>query len=353
MKPATTPSPPTLPKRTSSRLSTPARDGAGRHSRVWRRAALWLVAALAVGAIASYLAYTRDLRATRDRLAAGSQIVATRHGPIEYTTWGEGPAVLVIHGAGGGYDQGVSIARAFGGDGFRWISPSRFGYLRTPLPADASTAAQADAFADLLDALNIKRVAVLGFSGGVPPALQFARRYPERTSALALLSGAPYTPLTASEQKLPVPIWVYQALFSSDFPYWVLQKVAHSRLEPIFDITPALRAAAPPEEQPFIAGMVDVFQPVTARTDGVRNEGAAVDPRARYRVDEITTPTLVIHARDDHLNPFMFGEYTQQHIPGAQFLPLASGGHLLLGHHAEVRARVNAFLQQYVLRANQ
>ena len=157
MKPATTPSPPTVPKRTTPQLSTATRGSAGRHPHIWRRVALWLFAALVVGAIASYLAYARDLRATRDRLAAGSQIVATRHGPIEYTTWGEGPPVLVIHGAGGGYDQGVSIARAFGGDGFRWISPSRFGYLRTPLSADASTADQADAFADVLDALNIKR----------------------------------------------------------------------------------------------------------------------------------------------------------------------------------------------------
>jgi pimeloyl-ACP methyl ester carboxylesterase len=329
------------------------REGAGRHSRVWRWAALWVVGALAVGAGATYLAYSRDMGATRDRLAAGSQIIETRHGPIEYTAWGEGPAVLVVHGAGGGYDQGISIARAFGGEGLRWISPSRFGYLRTPLPADASTAAQADAFADLLDALRIERVAILALSGGVPPSLQFAQRYPERTSALVLLSSAPYTPLTAGEQKLPVPIWVYQALFSSDFPYWLLQKVARPSLEPMFDITPALRAESTPEEQAFIASMVDAFQPVTGRIDGVRNEGAAIDPRARYLVEEITTPTLIIHSRDDHINPFIFGEYTAQHIPGAQFLPLVTGGHLLLGHHAEVRARANAFLRQYAAGAKQ
>lgn len=331
----------------------PARGGAGHRSRVWRRIAVWLLAALAIGAIATYLAYAGDMRATRERLAVGSQVITTRHGPIEYTTWGEGPPVLVIHGAGGGYDQGVSLARAFGGDGFRWISPSRFGYVRTPLPADSSTAAQADAFADLLDALHIERVAILAFSGGVPPALQFAERYPERTSALALLSGAPYTPLTAAEQQLPMPIWVYQALFGSDFPYWVLQKVARSSLEPMFDITPALRATVTPEEQPFVDSMIDAFQPVTARSDGVRNEGAAVDPGASYRVEAITAPTLVVHARDDHLNPFSFGEYTAQHIPAAQFLPLATGGHLLLGHHAEVRAKVNPFLRQYAAGAEQ
>lgn len=332
---------------------TPARGSASHHSRFWRRAAVWLLGALAIGIITTYLAYARDMRATRARLAAGSQIVATQHGPIEYTAWGQGPAVLVIHGAGGGYDQGISVARAFGGEGFRWISPSRFGYLRTPLPTNASTAAQADAFADLLDALDVERVAILAFSGGVPPALQFAERYPERISALVLASGAPYTPLTAAEQKLPVPIWVYQALFSSDFPYWLLQKVARSNLEPMFDITPTLRAKITPEEQPFIDSMIDAFQPVTARIDGVRNEGAAIDPAARYRVEAISAPTLVVHARDDHLNPFTFGEYSAQHIPSAEFLPLASGGHLLLGHHAEVRGKVNAFLQQYAAVADQ
>src|SRR5215208_3005760 len=102
MKPATIPSPPPLSTRPPPRLATSARGSPGRRSGVWRRAALWLVAALAVGAVATYLAYARDMRATRERLAAGSQIVATRHGPIEYTTWGEGSAVLVIHGAGGG-----------------------------------------------------------------------------------------------------------------------------------------------------------------------------------------------------------------------------------------------------------
>jgi pimeloyl-ACP methyl ester carboxylesterase len=304
------------------------------------------VGVLAVGAGAIYFAYARDMRATRDRLAAGSQVVTTRHGPIEYTTWGEGPPVLVVHGAGGGYDQGISIARAYGGEGFRWISLSRFGYLRTPLPADASTAAQAEAFADLLDVLGVERVAILAMSGGVPPSLQFAQRYPERTAVLVLLSSAPYTPLTASEQKLPAPIWVYQALFSSDFPYWALQKAARSSLEPMFDITPALRAEATPEEQAFIAGQVEAFQPVTERIEGVLNEAAAIDPDARYLVEEITTPTLVIHARDDQINPLSFGEYTAQHIREVQFLPLASGGHLLLGHHAEVQARVNAFLRQ-------
>ena len=309
-----------------------------------------LLAGVIIASGGTYLAYAREMQTIGDRLSAGSQLIQTRYGPIEHATWGNGPAVLVVHGAGGGYDQGRLMVRAFGTEGFRWVVPSRFGYLRTPMPADGSTSAQADAFANLLDALEIERVAILAMSGGVPPSLQFAQRHPKRTTALVLLSSAPYTPLTAGEQKLPVPIWLYQALFSSDFPYWLLQRVARSSLEPIFDVTPALRAKLTPLEQAFVDDIVNAFQPVTGRTGGLRNEGAAISPDAHYLVQEIRTPTLVVHSRDDHINPFTFGEYTAQHIPGAQFMPLMTGGHLLLGHHAEVRARVNALLRQHAAR---
>jgi len=52
------------------------------------------------------------------------------------------------------------------------------GYLRTPMPADASAAAQADAHACLLDALGIRRAAVMGGSAGAPSALQMGTSPP-------------------------------------------------------------------------------------------------------------------------------------------------------------------------------
>jgi hypothetical protein len=58
---------------------------------------------------------------------------------------GSGIPLLSIHGAGGGYDQGLANAAGFVGAGFRIIAPSRFGYLGTPVPPDISPAAQADA----------------------------------------------------------------------------------------------------------------------------------------------------------------------------------------------------------------
>jgi len=118
-----------------------------------RRVVVRCVALLAVLAVSAFTAltypsYQRDIRDTRERIAAGSPIVDTRCGRIEYAVaGGEGPTVLAVHGAGGGYDQGLEIADRLVQRGFRVVAVSRFGYLRATLPADASPAAQADAYA--------------------------------------------------------------------------------------------------------------------------------------------------------------------------------------------------------------
>jgi len=122
----------------------------------------------------------------------GSQIVQTPCGPIEYALAGSGPPLLMIHGAGGGFDQGLKFGAPLARAGFTVIAPSRFGYLRTPLSHDASPAAQADAHACLLDALGLERVVALGGSAGAPSAIQFClqsaalfRDGPRRTGNLS------------------------------------------------------------------------------------------------------------------------------------------------------------------------
>jgi len=93
---------------------------------------------LVLGGVAIWAAFDADMRAARAALAGRSQIIETRYGPIEYADVGKGTPLLAIHGAGGGFDQGLDNAFAMIGPGFRLISPSRFGYLRTPVPTDIS-----------------------------------------------------------------------------------------------------------------------------------------------------------------------------------------------------------------------
>lgn len=109
--------------------------------------------------------YQKELSTARGRILKDSQMVKTAHGPIEYSTAGKGLPVLFVHGAGGGHDMGLLFARMIGDD-FLWICPSRFGYLRTPIPPDASFESQADAYAALLDYLQIEKAAIIGLSIG-------------------------------------------------------------------------------------------------------------------------------------------------------------------------------------------
>lgn len=302
-----------------------------------------LVVGLGSIAVLSFIAL-EDTGIRQTQLEADRSLAKTRYGQIEYASWGTGPAVLVIHGAGGGFDQGRFLAEALGGRGFRWIAVSRFGYLGSDLPEDPSVPAQAHAFADLLDGLQVNVVHVLAMSGGVPPALKFAEQYPSRTGRMVLLSSAPFTPFGPDVEDRPVPTWMYNALLGNDVVYWALKNFARGLLEKSFDVRAELRAGLDPEEEAFIRNLVDSFLPASRRLKGLSNEAAAVDPSLTYRLDTIKSKVLVVHAIDDRLNPFVIGKALAERIDESKFMAVETGGHLLLGHHAELRRRVSIHL---------
>ena len=159
-------------------------------SRLLPRAAFLLVV-LTLFIIGGVLAFFQSWRSARlVDLYSASQIAATKNGPIEYVRHGDGPPVLVFHDAPGGYDQGAALAGFLADEGFQIIAPSRPGYLRTPLETGITPENQADAAAQLLDTLDIDQTSVLGFGWGGPAALEFARRFPQRTSALIFVGAA-------------------------------------------------------------------------------------------------------------------------------------------------------------------
>jgi pimeloyl-ACP methyl ester carboxylesterase len=138
--------------------------------------------------------FERDMEELRSRVATGGEIVQTFYGSLEYAEAGNGPPVLVIHGSGGGSDQGLEIAGPLAQLGYRLIAPSRFGYLGSSYPDKASPELQADAFAALLDQLGLRTVGVFGGSAGALSAMQFAIRHPDRCAALILFVPATFSP---------------------------------------------------------------------------------------------------------------------------------------------------------------
>jgi 2-hydroxy-6-oxonona-2,4-dienedioate hydrolase len=296
-----------------------------------------------------YNSYQKDISRARERISSRSQIVETPCGPIEFAVAGDGPPVLMVHGAGGGYDQGIGFAQPLVDRGFRVIATSRFGYLRTPLPADASAEAQAEAHACLLDALNITKAAILGASAGAPSSMQFALKYPERCSALVLLVPAAYAPRPAREPtESPVLLEVlFNTVLQSDFLFWLATKTMRSTMiKTILATPPEVVEEAGVEERARVAEMLRNILPVSQRQQGLRNDAAVTSSLSRYGLERITVPSLVISVADDLFGTFESARYTAQHVPNARFVGYESGGHLWVGHHQEVLAEIVAFLKQ-------
>jgi pimeloyl-ACP methyl ester carboxylesterase len=288
--------------------------------------------------------YRGELERETDRVSRGSELAGTRCGPIEYASLGEGPAVLLVHGAGGGFDQGLGIARELAAGGLRAVTMSRFGYLRTPLPGDASPAAQADAHACLLDALGIERAAIVGVSAGAPSSMQFALRHPQRATRLALLVPLAYAPVERPAPSRATQFMLERAV-RSDLLYWAALKAAPSLVvETVLATPPALLDAASPREQARVREVMEHVLPLSRRHAGLANDWAIGQSIARYELERIAVPTLAISVKDDLYGTFESARYTAAQVPGARFVGYESGGHVWIGHHEEIVAQLLAFL---------
>jgi pimeloyl-ACP methyl ester carboxylesterase len=334
------------------RAGVAARPAANLYEAVVTRTSRIVAALLLLGAAAALAAVgaaaARDIAAARARVAAGSAIAATPCGPIEYATLGAGPAVLMVHGAGGGWDQGLALGRDLAAQGFRVVAMSRFGYLRTPLPADASAAAQADAHACLLDALGIERAVVVGASAGAPSTLQIALRHPARTRGIALLVPAAWMPDAAGGTGTTrATAWLFDTALRSDALYWAALHLARDALlGGVLATPPELVHAADAGEQARADAILREVLPISARRAGLLNDAAVVSTLERVPLQRIAAPALVVSVRDDRFDTWRRARWTAQQLPDARFVDYERGGHVWIGHHAELMNELTAFVRR-------
>ncbi|HEY3130369.1 MAG TPA: alpha/beta hydrolase [Acidobacteriota bacterium] len=305
---------------------------------------------LIVLAIITYHTYRQDIHAARARVSSGSQVVNTACGPIEYAAGGKGIPVLMIHGAGGGFDQGLETGWPLLDNGFQLIAVSRFGYLRTPFPTDASPAAQADAHICLLDALNLPKVVVIGLSAGAPSAMQLCLRHPERRRAMVLLVPIAFAPPPAGksqQQPSAVTQFVMNTALRSDFVSWILTKLARETMVETILATPASDFRnATPDEQERVVRLLRHILPISRREKGLWNDAVVSASIPRYELERFTVPALVISAENDLFGTFRSARYTAEHVPGAHFVGFATGGHLLAGRQQEAWSALREFLNK-------
>jgi pimeloyl-ACP methyl ester carboxylesterase len=269
-------------------------------------------------------------RRTRD---PSPVVVATASGAVEYAAVGAGPAVLVVHGVPGGYDQGLIIAGLFEGEPYRFVALSRPGYLGTPLATGETPAAQADAYAALLDNLGIRRAAIIAFSGGGPSTLQFVLRHPDRCWAMITVAALTMRRPIAGSLTAALARW----LPLSDRGRWPIAKLPMAipdRVARALGIHPV-----------WLAMQGNAFE-APVRASGIRNDLAQFDAMVPYPLEQITVPTLVIHGLEDPVVPIAHAELAAATIPGARSVRLRGARHVLFTR-PDVRAAMVGFLAEY------
>ena len=294
-------------------------------------------AGLALPAFGLWFRYRRDMKAAHARLAAVDRhVVSTPWGAIEYAEQGHGDPVLVVHGIFHNCAGGLLSVRDLFTDR-RVIAPSRFGYLGSSMPPNATPAAQADAFAALLDALGIDQIDVIGLSAGTTSALQLALRHPQRVKHLAILVGnLPGSPTAVVQPP--------SAKVQRQFVMWVLRTFAPSTMICMVAAVPR-DFVMTSEDARYVNEFIDSLFPVSAEGfifDAFVSNADVND----YNLEAISVPTLIAHTKDDQLASHDASKRAAERIPGARFVSLDSGGHLMIGQQKKLREALARFFAE-------
>lgn len=252
----------------------------------------------------------------------------------------------MIHGTGGGFDQGLTFTEQL--SGFRVIAPSRFGYLQSAFPDEPSSARQADAFVELLDGLKIDRIPVAGGSAGALSAVEFALRYPERTSALILVVPAANLRGRDPVQMSGTTEWLVRRLTTSDFLFWSGTKVARYRMVgTLLATNPKLAEQASAMERQRVNRILAEILPVSWRWRGMLNDAKLAGHPAQVDFRKLSVPTLVISVEDDRFGTAETARDIAAAVPDAKLVIYPQGGHVWVGHDAELWREVAAFVDAH------
>lgn len=297
-----------------------------------------------------FLAFHRDMNVARAATLGRSQIVDSPWGPIEYADVGDGPPVLMIHGSGGGFDQGLAFSAPLARQGVRVIAPSRFGYLRSAMPNAATVEMQADALDWMMQRLEIERAVIIGGSAGALSATQLALRHPDRCRGLVLLVPAMYAPDRLPGANAAPDAGTQRtinAVLGSDLLFWAGMRAAPDFMTRMVLATePATVKAAPEGERLRARSVMFHILPISARKEGLLMDSATAGTPPPWPVERIACPTLAVGARGDLYETDKAAVDVASRIPDARLVIYPDGGHLWIGHDADVWRTVGAFVDE-------
>lgn len=221
--------------------------------------------------------------------------------PLTITDAGHGQPYLLLHGGGGpGTVAGFATLLAEHG---RVVTPTHPGFGGTERPAAMdSPAALAIRYVELLDALQLTQVCVVGNSLGGWVAAEMALLQSPRVAAVVLVDAV----------GIEVPGHPVADFFALT-PAEVAQR---SWFDPTKMIDPT---TLPPAVQATLPGN---------RAALAVYGGTMTDAALRARLSAVAVPTLVVWGEADRIGDTVYGREFAAAIPGARFELVPGAGHL-------------------------
>lgn len=239
-------------------------------------------------------------------MQAGVQTLVLQGIDLQIVRQGTGAPLLLLHGGDGprAYQPLWQRLAAC----FDVIVPTHPGFAGSPIPEHFDTLEDlVYLYLDLLDALDIRDVVMMGFAMGGWLAAEMAVRNTSRLARLILVDAVGIKPGDRDTRDIADIFGMSAAA--------VAQLLFHD-----------------PSRAPALATMSDAEVTVLA-SDRIAHAMYTWDPymhnpKLRYRLHRITVPTLLIWGASDGVVPVAYAEAYRALIPGAQLVVIPEAGHL-------------------------
>ncbi|MEO6997247.1 MAG: alpha/beta fold hydrolase [Terracoccus sp.] len=272
------------------------------------------------------------------------QTMSLHGNSLSYIDSGAGEPVLFVHGLLGSHRNWRYLIDRID-DTHRVIVPDLFGHGSSAKPqGDYSLGAHAGMLRDLLDALGIDRVTLVGHSLGGGISLQFCYLFPERVERLVLVGSG-----GLGREVIP-------ALRAATLPgaEWVLPVIASPRVrggvETIGRGLARVGWRASQDMQAAWEGFTalsdaDSRRAFLATTRAVIDFGGQSVAAKDYLPDLADLPVLVVWGTHDMVIPASHAERAKEAIPGCRVELFDGAGHY---PHLEDPERFAALLRDFI-----
>jgi pimeloyl-ACP methyl ester carboxylesterase len=239
-------------------------------------------------------------------------VVQTNGLDIVYERVGEGPPIVLVHGAAADARMWRPQLAALAGE-FTVVAWDEPGAGRSSdVPADFVLADYADCLAALLEALDLGRAHVVGLSWGGTVALELYRHRPELAASLILVDTYAGWKGSLPEDEVQARVEGFRKMLAAP--------------DHLFDPTPpGLFAADPPPE---VVSLMEAMAADVRRESMRTTLPLMAEADQRDLLSRIAVPTLLIWGELDARAPLTVAHQFETAVPDATLVVIPGAGHM-------------------------